>query len=74
MEKLIQNDAQPKVWDRLIESIDAEPCDGIDAEGVFNKVVQREQCKFIDGMRSARLAAIYALAPFNTQTSGGPSS
>lgn len=57
--KLTKN--QQIVWDVIEQRIDQSPADGISAEGVFSPDVEREQRKFLDGMRVARLAAVNAL-------------
>jgi hypothetical protein len=53
---------QRAIFDRIEERIDAEPRDGISAEGFYSEHVHAAQQAFVQGLRSARLAAINALA------------
>lgn len=50
------------IADRITERIDSAPSDGINAEGRYNLSVAHQQAAFIDGMRSARLIVLSALA------------
>lgn len=48
-------------WDRVDELIERTPQDGIGADGAYHDTVFREQRKFVDGMRFARLSIIRTL-------------
>lgn len=53
---------QKRIWDVIEERIDAAPVDGIAADGQWNVHVKWQQRGYVDGLRSARLAAINAVA------------
>lgn len=57
-----RDEASQRVWDAIEARIEATPTDGIAADGKWNVHVKWQQVGFVDGMRSARLAARSALA------------
>lgn len=59
---LLKNDEQRAAWRRITAFMEAEKCDGINAEGEYSEAVHDRQRAYIKGMGRARLAAIRALA------------
>lgn len=57
---LCKTDDQRAIWDAIEARIDAQPVDGMNAQG-FSEIIAEHQRAIIFGMRSARLAAIRAL-------------
>lgn len=60
-QKLCTTPEQRAIFDRIEALIDAEPKDGISAEGVFSEHVHAGQRLYLDGLRAGRLAAINVL-------------
>ncbi len=58
---ICKTDDQRRIFDRVGERIEAEPQDGIGAEGVYSEHVHATQRAYVDGLRAGRLAAINAL-------------
>lgn len=61
---------QQRIWDVIEERIEAFPTDGIAADGQRNVHVKWQQRGYVDGLRSARLAAINALPQPQATTVG----
>lgn len=54
---------QQAIWDRIDAKIEAEPKDGLNAEGNFSESIYWSQHGYINGLRAGRLAAINAINP-----------